>query len=239
MKYLDLTFADPAENLACDEALLSWFEARRTEDSLLRIWQAERHFVVLGHSNKFKSEVHRSGCAAAGIQVLRRISGGGAVVQGPGCLNYSLILNTEVVPLRSVSETFHHVLRRHQRVIEKLKDAEVRIEGISDLTIAGRKFSGNAQYRKRVHALVHGTFLLNFDLPVIERCLQMPARQPEYRRNRPHVEFIANLQIDAGRVRAGLIETWDAKQEFAEVPWAAIDELARAQYRRSDWLKKF
>jgi lipoate-protein ligase A len=67
----------------------------------------------------------------------------------------------------------------------------------------------------------------------------MPARQPEYRRNRPHVEFIANLQIDAGRVRAGLIEAWDAKQEFGEVPWAAIDELARAQYRRSDWLQKF
>lgn len=239
MKYLDLTFADPAENLACDDALLSWFEARRTEDSLLRIWQAESYFVVLGHSNKLKSEVHRSGCAAAGIPVLRRISGGGAVVQGPGCINYSLILNTEVVSLRSVSETFHHVLQRHQKVIEKLKGAEVRIEGISDLTIAGRKFSGNAQYRRRVHSLVHGTFLLNFDLPLIERCLQMPARQPEYRRNRPHAEFIANLQINAGRVRAGLIETWDAKQEFAEVPWAAIDELARAQYRRSDWLEKF
>jgi len=239
MKYLDLTFADPAENLACDDALLSWFEARRTEDSLLRIWQAECHFVVLGHSNKLNAEVHRSGCAAAGIPVQRRISGGGAVVQGPGCLNYSLILNTEVASLRSVSETFHHVLRRHQKVIEKLKGAEVRIEGISDLTIAGRKFSGNAQYRRRVHALVHGTFLLNFDLPLIERCLQMPARQPEYRCHRPHAEFIANLQIDAGRVRAGLIETWDANHEFTEVPWAVIADLARAQYRRSDWLEKF
>jgi len=239
MKYLDLTFADPAENLACDDALLSWFEARQTGDSLLRIWQAESHFVVLGHSNKVDAEIHRSGCVAAGIPVLRRISGGGAVVQGPGCLNYSLFLNTELVSLRSVGESFHHVLRRHQDVVEKLGRAEVHIEGISDLTVAGRKFSGNAQYRKRVYVLIHGTFLLNFDLPLIDRCLQMPARQPEYRRNRPHGEFIANLGFDGGLVRAGLIETWDATQGFTDVPWAAIRELAQAQYRSSDWLEKF
>ena len=239
MKYLDLTFADPAENLACDEALLTWFEARQTEECLLRIWQPEKHFVVLGHSNKLTLEVDSSACGAADVPVLRRISGGGAVLQGPGCLNYSLIFNAEIAKLGSVSELFWYVLQRHQRLVEKLKKVDVRIDGISDLTVAGRKFSGNAQYRKRVYALVHGTFLLNFDLALIERCLFMPARQPEYRRNRPHARFVANLQIDSGLLRAGLIQTWEANREFTEIPQAAIDSLAQARYRKTEWLKKF
>jgi lipoate-protein ligase A len=147
MKYLDLTFADPAQNLACDETLLNWFEARQTEECLLRIWQPEKHFVVLGHSNKYTSEVDRSACVAADVPVLRRISGGGAVLQGPGCLNYSLIFNAQTAKLGSVSETFYYVLQRHQRLVEDLKKNKVCIDGISDLTMDGCKFSGNAQYR--------------------------------------------------------------------------------------------
>lgn len=239
MKYLDLTFADPAENLACDEALLSWLEARPSEEPLLRIWQAESPFVVLGHSNKFNSEVRRATCAAAGIPVLRRITGGGAVVQGAGCLNYSLVFHAETENLGSIGESFRYVLERHRQMIEKLKDVYVSIEGVSDLTTTGRKFSGNAQYRKRTCILVHGTFLLNFELALIERCLFMPERQPEYRRHRGHLDFVTNLQLSASAVRAGLIEAWAADQEFNEVPWAMVERLARARYRQTEWLNRF
>jgi lipoate-protein ligase A len=239
MKYLDLTFADPARNLACDETLLNWFEARQTEECLLRIWQPEKHFVVLGHSNKYTSEVDRSACGEADVPVLRRISGGGAVLQGPGCLNYSLIFNAQTAKLASVSETFYYVLQRHRRLVEDLKKTKVSIDGISDLTMGGCKFSGNAQYRKRIYVLVHGTFLLNFELPMIDRCLFMPARQPEYRANRSHTEFVANLRLDSTLLRAGLIQTWEADQKFTEIPQAAIESLAQERYRQTQWLKKF
>jgi lipoate-protein ligase A len=86
---------------------------------------------------------------------------------------------------------------------------------------------------------VHGTFLLNFDLALIERCHYKPERQPEYRRNRPHARFVANLQIDSALLRAGLIQTWEANREFTEIPQAAIDSLAQARYRKTEWLKKF
>ena len=94
MKYLDFTFSDPASNLACDEALLELCEGDE-EDGLLRVWEPDHYFVVLGYSNKVASEVNVTACEAKGIPIFRRFSGGGTVLQGPGCLNYSLVLRNE------------------------------------------------------------------------------------------------------------------------------------------------
>ena len=94
MKYLDLTFADPKHNLACDEALGDNFEAADGGE-VLRLWEPADHFVVLGYSNRIAVEVNVGACEVRGIPILRRFSGGGAVVQGPGCLNYTLVLGNE------------------------------------------------------------------------------------------------------------------------------------------------
>lgn len=240
MNYLDLTFAEPAENLACDEALLIEYDRGAVEEPLLRLWQAERNFVVLGHSNRIASETHVAACLKDGIPLMRRISGGGAVLQGPGCLSYSLIWNAESEAMgSSVAESFRYVLERHCQMIQSLMGLKASVEGISDLALVGKKFSGNAQYRKRRGVLVHGTFLLNFELPLIERYLAMPSRQPAYRRQRGHADFVMNLQLDPTRVCAGLIDTWRAERKFTDIPWAAIERLAHERYRDAGWLRKF
>ncbi|HEX9788220.1 MAG TPA: lipoate--protein ligase family protein, partial [Candidatus Binatia bacterium] len=185
MKYLDLTFDEAPANLACDEALLEMMEADPSSDGCLRVWQAKEPFVVLGHSNRMLSDVAVSACHENRISVLRRISGGGTVMQGPGCLNYSLVLRNDARHLKNIGDTFSYILERHGRLVEELCGAKVRIEGSSDLTTDGLKFSGNAQYRKSRCVLVHGTFLLSFDLRLIERYLSVPAKQPAYRDGRP------------------------------------------------------
>ena len=81
MKYLDVTFPDAAQNIACDEALLELFERTDGEAELLRLWQPDTYFVVLGHGNKWRDEVEASACAAEGIAVLRRCSGGDSEYQ--------------------------------------------------------------------------------------------------------------------------------------------------------------
>jgi lipoate-protein ligase A len=239
MKYLDLTFADPAMNLACDEALLELYENGETDDALLRVWEPQSHFVVLGHSNRLRSEVNLTACTENRISILRRLSGGGAVMQGPGCLNYGLILNSHAHRLRSISDTFRYVLERHRRFIGQIARVEVRIEGISDLAIAGRKISGNAQYRKARYVLVHGTFLLNFDLSMIARFLRMPAKQPAYRQHRPHSEFTTNLNLKSAQVRACIIDGWEPVEEFSPVPLARIEALVKERYGLEEWSKKF
>src|SRR5262245_21310036 len=239
MKYLDLTCADPAHNLACDEALLELFERQCIDDGLLRVWQPENYFVVLGHSNRFAAESDVAACAAAGIPILRRVSGGGAVLQGPGCLNYALILDSDVFDVRNIAAGFHYVLNRHRKLCAKLVAREVRVRGISDLTVGDRKFSGNSQYRKSRYCLVHGTSLVDFDLSMIDRCLQLPQKQPKYRANRPHADFVTNLNLDLDRLRAGLRETWGASADFASTPLDSVERLVTSRYGRTDWSKKF
>jgi lipoate-protein ligase A len=242
MKYLDLTFADPARNLACDEALLEACENEFNESGgagLLRVWQPENYFVVLGHSNRAALEANVAACAAAKIPILRRASGGGAVVLGPGCLNYSLVLDGQAHEIKNIATAFHYVLERHRHLIQTLIGREVRIGGVSDLTVGGRKFSGNAQYRKSRYVLVHGTFLLNFKLAVIERCLLLPPKQPEYRDHRPHLEFVANLDLTARQLLSGLREVWQADVKYGAVPLSRVGVLARQRYERADWSNKF
>ena len=168
MKYLELTFDNPEHNLACDEALLDWCEEEKTEGTL-RVWQPTHYFVVLGYSNKLATEVNMNVCAERKIPILRRFSGGGTVLQGPGCLNYSLVLkNEQRGSWQDVTQVYALVLERHRDLVAGLTSERVCIEGTSDLAIQGRKFSGNAQHRKRGYTLVHGSFLLHFDLALLE-----------------------------------------------------------------------
>ena len=91
MKTLDLDFSEPALNLACDEVLLDEVNSGNREPTL-RFWESPSLFVVVGYGNDIERECHTQVCQKLGIPILRRSSGGGTVLQGPGCLNYSLIL---------------------------------------------------------------------------------------------------------------------------------------------------
>jgi len=239
MKFLELTFEEPPANLACDEALLETIETGASSDECLRLWEARKYFVVLGHSDQMLSNVNVVACNDCDVPILRRMSGGGTVVQGPGCLNYSLILKNDPRLIGNIRDTFQYVLERHCRLVEDLCGIAARVDGISDLTLGGLKISGNAQYRKARFVLVHGTFLLSFDLRLIEKYLPIPARQPAYRNGRSHLEFIANLNIDPASIRERLRRSWAASNIFHDVPYARIDELVRDRYGKTAWSEKF
>lgn len=119
MKSLDLTMSTPEENLACDEALLDLCE--ENGEATLRLWESTRYFVVVGYANRVEAETDRAACAAADVPVLRRCSGGGTVLQGPGCLNYSLALPFgDTGPLATIHGTNQFIMERHRAVLEKL-----------------------------------------------------------------------------------------------------------------------
>ena len=82
MRLLELTLPSPAENLALDEALLLEHDGVAVE--CLRFWESPVHFVALGVSGKMQADVDVDACARDGVPILRRASGGGTVLQGPG-----------------------------------------------------------------------------------------------------------------------------------------------------------
>src|SRR3990167_824405 len=130
MKYLDLTFPTPEENLACDEALLEQCEEGLIPDDILRFWEPSSYFVVLGYSNKIQTEVNETACQKEGIPILRRLSGGGTVLQGPGCLNFSLILKIEnSKALHNLVKTNAFVLKRNQKALESALGLKINVRG--------------------------------------------------------------------------------------------------------------
>ena len=208
MKLLDLTFKTPEENLALDEALLAECEESNADEAL-RFWSPKDYFVVLGYSNKAEEEVHAPFCQKNKIPVLRRVSGGGTVLQGPGCLNYSLILKIkEHQGLSSVTSTNRYIMERHAEGLSALLKKKVGVKGHTDLALGDLKFSGNSQRRKREAILFHGTFLLDFDISMIEKTLKMPPKQPDYRQNRVHQKFLTNLTASPASIKECLKKIW-------------------------------
>jgi len=237
MKCLDLTLPAPSANLACDEALLDACEDSPGAE-MLRFWEPRQYFVVLGYGNRAELEVNLAACREGNIGVYRRCSGGGTVLQGPGCLNYSLILNIAGDPaLRSIGSANRHIMERQRQALAGVLGREVSVAGITDLTLGGQKFCGNAQRRKRRALLFHGAFLLRFNIALMQEFLPMPSRHPDYRQGRPHGQFLTNLDVPAAVIKGALREAWLAG-ESCQVPPAIPPGLER-KYAGEEWNMKF
>ncbi len=248
MNFLDLTLPTPAENLAADEALLDWRDEEGGGE-ILRFWESPVPFVVVGYANKVATESNVRACAEHEIPILRRCSGGGTVLQGPGCLNYSLILKiTEGGPLAGITSANRIIMERNRAALEAAARSPnakltISVNGHTDLALRTQhsapatalKFSGNAQRRKKRFLLFHGTFLLHFDLPLIEKFLAMPSLEPDYRHGRGHPEFITNLPLSADSVKRALCTAWDTVGPLENCPLARIQLLARDRYVTNGW----
>jgi lipoate-protein ligase A len=74
---------------------------------------------------------------------------------------------------------------------------------------------------------------------LIEKFLRMPSKQPDYRQNRPHKDFLTNFDVPAGSIKSALQEIWRASKPFNEIPYETIASLARDKYATAAWNFKF
>jgi lipoate---protein ligase len=246
MQLLDLTLETPEENLALDEALLENAEAdcaqsteimraSTADEEVLRLWEPNKLMVVVGSSSRLADEVHLEVCSERGVPVLRRPSGGAAIVTGPGCLMYSLVLSYHKRPkLRSIDATHRFVLETIAESIGRVVNG-IACAGISDLVIGDKKFSGNSLRCKRNHLLYHGTLLYQFPIERIGELLKMPQRQPAYRQLRGHHDFVANLPLDITIIRQSMKAAFTATQEHLSWPRELTSQLVAKKYRLPEW----
>lgn len=240
MKYLHQYIDDPWELIAHDEALLDWAESQNPGHGVLATWESEKYFVVPGFSNRIQTEIFVDRCHQDDVPVIRRISGGGTVVQGPGCLNYSIILPIDSEKqLSTVTSTNEFMMKKLALALRDAFGQEIKINGITDLVFQNKKFSGNAQRRKRNTILFHGTLLHSFRLELISRYLKFPAITPEYRENKSHNEFVHNFPASPEKLIHILKETWQAHESLSSDIWKnchkKAKELARQKYRMEEW----
>jgi lipoate-protein ligase A len=239
LRFLDLTLDSPAENLALDDALLDEAEGAAERGQavaeLLRVWEPRQTMVVVGRSSRIAQEVDLDACRRRGLSVLRRSSGGAAIVTGPGCLMYSLVLSYAARPgLRMIDAAHRFVLSRLAGGLRALC-GDVQCAGTSDLAIAGRKFSGNSMRCRRECFLYHGTLLYDFPLRDVAQLLRSPPRQPAYRNGRGHGEFLTNLTAQRDQLMDVLRAAWEAHEPPGGWPRDRVRQLVVEKYSCAAW----
>jgi lipoate-protein ligase A len=165
-------------NMAIDEAILRT-RAATAAPNTLRFYRWKPSAVSIGKFQKIENEVHLENCKRLGIDVVRRISGGGTVYHDQeGEVTYSVTAKTEDLGTQDIAEVY-------QRIYAAINEA-LRLMGITadfnagsvkncpNLTVNGRKISGSAQANKSGIVLQHGTLLLNIDLPKMFTVLRVP-----------------------------------------------------------------
>ena len=153
---------EPCFNLALEEHFL---KHAPVSDDLVILWQ-NAPTVVIGRNQNAAVEINHPFIEERNIQVVRRLSGGGAVYHDLGNLNFTFITSLATVGHNNFA---HFTLP----IIDALGALGVQAEftGRNDLTIEGQKFSGNAQYIHRDRLLHHGTLLFDTDMAVLAQAL--------------------------------------------------------------------
>jgi lipoate-protein ligase A len=237
MRLLDLSFDSPEENLAMDEAILDAVESGQSP-ATLRFWECPVPFVVIGSAQTLHKEVHEDHCAADGVPVLRRCTAGGCVLQGPGSLNYALMLPYAEFPeTRDLHQSYCLILDRMAGALASL-GVSARHEGVCDLAVSGLKVSGNAQRRKKHAFLHHGTLLYRADYDGMARYLREPQDRPGYRGERNHRDFVGELPPTPEALRAAARNTFAIEGPSAEPTpeeLAAMRQLVTEKYTTPAW----
>ncbi len=234
MQLLDLTLETAAENVALDEALLEGLE-NQTLGEVVRVWEPTRPMVVIGRSTEIEREVRREECRRRDISVIRRATGGLSITTGPGCLMYAVTLDLDERPdLRSVDAAHCFVLQRILRAIRSF-GVDASCQGSSDLTLGKQKFSGNSLRYRRRSLLYHGTLLNRFSIPLIEQTLGDPRRQPDYREQRSHEDFVTNLNLDPTELKAAVLAEWPVTGTLDPWPVESMRRFVAEQFSLDSW----
>ncbi|MDR3170477.1 MAG: lipoate--protein ligase family protein [Treponema sp.] len=185
-------------NMGLDEALLEAV-AQGGSPPVLRLYGWDPAAVSVGYFQGLEEEVDLGACAAHEVDVVRRISGGGAVFHQAE-LTYSSIMPIGH-PLAG-----EHILESYKRlctgIIQALALMGVPAEfaPINDILAGGKKISGNAQTRRMGCVLQHGTVLLDLDVGLMFELLRVPAEKVKDKQIRDVQERVTSLNALLGRV---------------------------------------
>lgn len=165
------TPSDAAMNLAIDESILI-ISSKTKRSPTIRFWRNMKA-VVIGYSQKLDLEVNLQFCKKEGIQVIRRLSGGGAVYHDLGNLNYSIIIeqNHPLIKSQDIQESYRFLCHGIIKGLQAL-GIKTYFKHPNNIFIGKKKISGSAQSRKKGIILHHGTLLIDSDLNLLKRSLE-------------------------------------------------------------------
>lgn len=166
MYYVSMKSNDIRKNLATETYLMN----EKNFDEPLLLFYIEGPCIIVGRNQNTLEEINQQYVDENGIVVTRRLSGGGAVYQDLGNLCFSFVVNSD-------SEEFGDFKSFTQPIVDALHDmgaTGAEVSGRNDILVDGKKFSGNAMYTKNGKTFSHGTLMLDVDLDVVTKALNVP-----------------------------------------------------------------
>ena len=236
MLYIYNKNTNPYFNLAAEEYVLKEFQ-----EECFMLWRNEPSIIV-GKNQNTLAEINLDYVRQHKIPVVRRLSGGGAVFHDLGNLNFTFIVNEDV-------SSFSDFRRFTQPIIDVLRKLSVNAEfsGRNDITIDGKKISGNAQYYYKNRILHHGTLLFSSSITDLSAALKVrPVKFEdkgvksvskrvtnisEHLKEPITIEQFIDLIMNHIREQTGGREMYEFTQEDIK----KIEKLVREKYSTWEW----
>lgn len=238
MIYINNECQRPWYNLALEEYFLK--EADIDEDIVV-LWQ-NRKAVIIGRHQNTAAQLNQKYAAENGIDIARRMTGGGAVYHDLGNLNYTFITTfekCETIDFRTFAEP----------VIEALGNLGLKAElsGRNDITVNGRKISGTAQAGAGKKIMFHGTLMYDVDTDVLSRVLSVDAEKIRAKGVDSVKSRVGNMKdhlspsIGINDIKREILNVMSAREGVREYFLSdrdkkAITDLTEQKYSTEEWI---
>ena len=240
MRYVKPESQDAAFHFSVEEYFM---EHAPLNEPLFMLWQADK-CAMLGANQVAQAEVDITYARENNIQIVRRSSGGGTIFTDLGTLLYTLILPDK--NNKSPAEVLREAVAGPMvRAINKLS-IPAYMEGRNDLLADGGKFSGMAQYVRKGRVCTHGSLLINTDLELLTRVLQVDAEKISSKAIKSVRSRVTNLcehmkppvtaQEFWAMLEGKLAEEWKLEPySLSSTDIAVIDTIRRQKFAAPDW----
>ncbi|MFD1136042.1 lipoate--protein ligase [Paenibacillus urinalis] len=230
---------DPRINLAIEEYALKHLSL---DESYLLFYINAPSIIIGKHQNTIE-EINQEYVQEHGVQVVRRLSGGGAVYHDLGNLNFSFITKDD-------GNSFHNFRKFTQPVVEALHSLGVNAEltGRNDLQVGEQKISGNAQFATRGRMFSHGTLMFDLNLENVAASLKVNPEKFKSKSTKSVRSRVANISSLMDREMTivefreellrhifGMEANEIPEYKLTEQDWEKIHEISKERYQNWDW----
>ena len=252
-RFIGIKTNDAASNMAIDEAIVL-ARSQNQVPNTVRLYKWKPPAVSIGYFLKINEVADLEACRQLGVDVVRRISGGGAVYHSENEVTYSVIVDQDN-PVVS-----HDVIKLYKKLSSAVASVPLKLgleasfepghPGVCpNMIIDGKKISGNAQARKKGIILQHGTLLLDCDLNVMAKVLRIPfsliddkvttLKRELQRSSNQRGETAANLTLVENTLRAGFEESLGVQLVDGDITKFENYEVGRLKekYASMEWTR--
>ena len=211
------------------------------KDDSYFLFYINRPSIIIGKNQNTIEEVNQPYIDEQGIDVVRRISGGGAVYHDTGNLNFSFVTDDD-------GNSFHNFQKFTEPIVEALKSlgVDANLSGRNDIQVVEAKISGNAMVKVKDRMFSHGTLMLNSELDEVQNALRVNPAKIKSKGIKSVRSRVANISefldepIDIDEFKEIILksifgETQVEEYKLTDEDWEKIEKLSNEKYRTWEW----